>query len=80
MEHSDRKTLRNLLLNTLYYYNCQEKVEAMAGKLKKDGGKKEEKKETDSHHSEDIGLGDELSAAKALQAIDDHAYSVHFVL
>lgn len=31
---TDRDVLRNILLNTLYYYNCKEKVDATMSKLK----------------------------------------------
>lgn len=65
MKHSDRATLRNILVNTLYYYNCPEKLESVMDKLGRD---------------KDSTLQDDLAAEKALQAIDDAAYSLHFVL
>jgi hypothetical protein len=48
--YSDRSTIRNLLLNTLYYYNTPEKIKSFEDKitLKKDKGKKKEDGEQDS--------------------------------
>ena len=44
-QKTDRDALRNILLNTLYYYNCKEKVDATLSKLK--GGEDADKKKKD---------------------------------
>ena len=84
VKHIDRATLRNLLMNTLYYFNSDEKVEAMSSKLMNMKGSKkpdDATKHEGSHHSESINsMADELTAAKTLQAIDDNTYTIHFVL
>ena len=33
IEKKDRDILRDLILNTLYYYNCKEKVDAALSKI-----------------------------------------------
>lgn len=33
VKHTDKGTLRNILVNTLYYYNCPEKLESVMDKL-----------------------------------------------
>jgi len=53
-------------MNTLYYYNCPEKLESVMEKLGNQKGA-------------GASVQDELAAEKALQAIDDAAYSLHFV-
>ena len=84
-------------MNTLYYYNCKEKIDATKSKLEgeeKDkkkgdgdkGDKKKKKKHTDPEEEDADSIGDqdsvaqELTKEKALQSIDDAAYTVHYVL
>lgn len=81
LEHTDRDTLRNLLVNFLYYYNCTEKLESVSSKLKHQKHAKKPVIDPPADAGEDdVSVSDELAAAKVLQAIDDGAYTVHFVL
>ena len=50
IQKTDRDILRDLILNTLYYYNCKEKVDAALSKIK--GDDEDEKKEKDSKQDE----------------------------
>ena len=64
IKYNERELLRNILLNTLFYYNSPEKVETFEKKLK--NIKVQSKKEGDEHVSEDISVTDELTAIKTL--------------
>ena len=44
VQKTDRDILRDLILNTLYYYNCKEKVDAALSKIQGDDDDDEKKK------------------------------------
>lgn len=79
VRHTDRSTLRSILLHTLYYYNCPEKVDSAMAKIISTDTKKKEHHIEGEHYSE-LCVSDEMTAVKALQALDDATFSIHFVL
>ena len=83
MRHTDRSTLRSILLHTLFYYNCPEKVDSVMTKIISTTKKDDKKVEhiEGEHYSESCeSVSDEATAVKTLQALDDATFSIHFVL